>query len=202
MRTRYAASILVAALVGVSATGCAFITPQATTTIGQVTDGVDGNVSPDLAIRNATLISGEDGTSASLIASLVNLGDEDHQVVVQYENSAGKSVDAVALVGARSTLTVGGETSDRIQLDDVDLTVGQLFPVFFQYGSETGTKLMVPVLSSDWQQFEGLEPTESATPVPVPTSTSTLAPEVPITPEPTPSSEATLGPTPSPSPAG
>ncbi|RFA09973.1 hypothetical protein B7R54_12750 [Subtercola boreus] len=193
MRTRYAASILVAALVGVSATGCAFITPQATTSIGQVTDGVDGNVSPDLAIRNATLIS-DDKTSASLIVSLVNTGDEDHQVVVQYEDASGKSVDAVALVGARSTLTVGGSTDQRLVLDNVDLTVGQLFPVFFQYGSVTGTKLLVPVLSSDWEQFDGLEPTATPTPtptatpvpLPVPTSTSTLAPEATVTPTPAP----------------
>ncbi|RFA13787.1 hypothetical protein B7R22_11895 [Subtercola boreus] len=193
MRTRYAASILVAALVGVSATGCAFITPQATTSIGQVTDGVDGSVSPDLKIRNATLIS-DDKTSASLIVSLVNTGDEDHQVVVQYEDSTGKSVDAVALVGARSTLTVGGSTDERLVLENVDLTVGQLFPIFFQYGGQTGTKLLVPVLSSDWEQFDGLEPTAAPTPtptatavpLPVPTSTSTLAPEATVTPTPAP----------------
>ncbi|RFA07244.1 hypothetical protein B7R21_13545 [Subtercola boreus] len=193
MRTRYAASILVAALVGVSATGCAFITPQATTSIGQVTDGVDGSVSPDLKIRNATLIS-DDKTSASLIVSLVNTGDEDHQVVVQYEDSTGRSVDAVALVGARSTLTVGGSTDQRLVFENVDLTVGQLFPIFFQYGSQTGTKLLVPVLSSDWEQFDGLEPTATPTPtptatavpLPAPTSTSTPAPEATVTPTPAP----------------
>lgn len=162
MRARFASSILVAALIAVGASGCAFITPQATTTVKEAADGVEGNVSPDIAMRNTTLIS-DDGTKANLIVTLVNVGDSGNQVAIQYVNAAGTSVTETAYVNAHSTLTIGGHSDKKITFTGLDTKAGALFPVYFQYGSQTGTKLLVPVLTSDWPQFAGLAPTASTT---------------------------------------
>ncbi|WP_343886112.1 hypothetical protein [Subtercola frigoramans] len=157
MKARFASSILVAALIAVGASGCAFITPQATTTIKEAADGVEGNVSPDIAMRNTTLIS-DDGKAASLIVTLVNVGESGNQVNIQYVNAAGTQVTENAFVNAHSTLTLGGLTDKKITFTGLDTKAGALFPVFFQYGTQTGTKLLVPVLTSDWPQFAGLAP--------------------------------------------
>ncbi|MCU1479837.1 MAG: hypothetical protein JWQ19_623 [Subtercola sp.] len=170
-RSRYAASIVVALALGVGASGCAFITPQATTTIVESADGVEGNVAPDLSMRNVTLIS-DDGKTASLIASLVNTDTSGMLVTIQYVNAAGTTVTENAYVpgekatGAAgrvsNTLTIGGVTDKKIIFTGLDVKAGTLFPVFFQYGTETGTKLLVPVLTSDWPQFKGLAPADAA----------------------------------------
>ena len=160
-RSRYAASIVVALALGVGASGCAFITPQATTTIQEAADGVEGNVDPNLAMRNVTLIS-DDGKTASLIATLVNTDSSGNLVNIQYVNSAGATVTESAYVDAGKTLTIGGVTDKKIIFSGIDATAGTLFPVFFQYGDQTGTKLLVPVLTSDWPQFKGLAPADAA----------------------------------------
>ncbi|GGF19021.1 hypothetical protein [Subtercola lobariae] len=160
-RSRYAASILVALAIGASATGCAFITPQATTTIVESANGVNGNVAPNLAMRNVTLIS-DDGKTASLLATLVNTDITGNLVTIQYVNSAGASVTESAYVDAGATLQIGGVPDKKIILTGIDAKAGTLFPVFFQYGDQTGTKLLVPVLTSDWPQYKGLAPADAA----------------------------------------
>ena len=160
-RSRYAASIVVALALGLSATGCAFITPQATTTIVESADGVEGIIAPNIALRNVTLIS-DDGKTASLIATLVNTDTTGNLVTIQYVNAAGTTVTESAYVDAKKTLTIGGVTDKKIIFTGLDVKAGALFPVFFQYGDQTGTKLLVPVLTSDWPQFKGLAPADAA----------------------------------------
>ncbi|MCU1475989.1 MAG: hypothetical protein JWQ64_682 [Subtercola sp.] len=164
-RSRYAASILVALAIGASASGCAFITPQATTTIVESSNGVSGNVDPNLAMRNATLIS-DDGKTASLLVSLVNTDTTGMLVNIQYVNAAGANVAETAYVNAKSTLGVGGSTDKKIVFTGLNVKAGTLFPIYFQYGSQTGTKLLVPVLTSDWPQYKGLGPAAAATTAP------------------------------------
>ncbi|MEF2976804.1 hypothetical protein [Subtercola sp. YIM 133946] len=185
IRSRYAASILVALAIGASASGCAFITPQATTTIVESADGVNGNVAPNLAVRNATLIS-DDGKTASLLVSLVNTDNSGMLVNIQYQNAAGATVTESAYVDAASpngsnTLNIGGIdpsglAQKKIVFTGLDVKAGSLVPVFFQYGTETGTKLLVPVLTSDWPQYKGLAPAVAATAAPTPAATSAATP--------------------------
>ncbi|UFS59524.1 hypothetical protein [Subtercola endophyticus] len=171
-RSRFAASIVVALALSVGASGCAFITPQATTSIKEAADGVEGNVDPNLSMRNVTLIS-DDGKTASLIATLVNTDTTTGILVnIQYVNAAGTTVTENAYVNKANesgapgkisnTVTIGGVTDSKIIFTGLDVKAGTLFPVYFQYGNETGTKLLVPVLTSDWPQFKGLAPADAA----------------------------------------
>ncbi|TIH30810.1 hypothetical protein D4765_16815 [Subtercola vilae] len=167
-----------AALIGVSASGCAFITPQSTISIKEAADGVEGNVSPDLAIRNATLIS-DDNKTGSLIASFVNTSSSPITVNMQYTDSSGVLSTETQYVEGSSTSTVGGTTDVKVVFTGLDVKAGALFPVFFQYGTQTGVKLLVPVLTSDWPQFTGLAPTvaPTATALPTPSASATVAPQ-------------------------
>jgi hypothetical protein len=187
VRARFAASVLVGALVAFGSAGCAFITPQVTGEIKQVTNGVDATLG-DVAVRNATLIS-ENGELASLVVGFVNTSDKEQTLTVQYEDGAsGERVSQeVDLEGDGIITTFGGPDSDQILLNNVS-EPGSLFPVYFQYGDAEGQELMVPVLNTSLPEYDGLAPT--ATPTPTPT-VSLPTPTVTATPEPTGSTEDT-----------
>lgn len=163
MKARYAASILIAVLLSVGASGCAFITPQATLDIVETANGVNGNVGNDMAVRNATLIS-DDGKTARLLVSLVNTSDQGIQVNVQYKTAAEVPFTAKIDVGAGQTVTLGNTDGAQLVFTNLEISAGSLFPVYFQYGTETGTELLVPVLTSDWQEYRGLPRAVTAAP--------------------------------------
>ncbi len=191
MRARFAASVLVVALVGFGTAGCAFITPQATTKIIEASDGVNGDLGA-VAVRNATLIS-EDGELASLLVSFVNTSDSTQQVLVQYEDGAtGERVNQkVSAAGNGAITSFGAEGGEQILLDNVSAP-GSLFPVYFQYGDEEGKQLMVPVLNTSLPEYSGLAPTPSPTPTVIITPTPVAVPEP--TPAATPEPEPTTDP--------
>jgi hypothetical protein len=176
------------ALIGLGTAGCAFITPQATTKIVEVANGVNGTVG-SIGIRNATLVS-DDGENASLIVTFANKANESRALTLQYESDGAKTEATVPVAGGDTT-TYGGEDDTQIVLRDIDAEAGSLFPIYFQYGDEEGKQLLVPILTTDFSEYEGLAPTPlptitpTATPTPVPATTpqpsdveQTPAPEV------------------------
>ncbi|GAA2240057.1 hypothetical protein N1031_13015 [Herbiconiux moechotypicola] len=178
MRARFAASVLVLALVGAGTAGCAFITPQATTKEVEASDGVNADLGA-VAVRNATLIT-EDGALASLLVSFVNTSDTTQDVTVQYEDgSTGERVSQSVPVEGNGDITSFGATgAEQILLENVSAP-GSLFPVYFQYGDEEGKLVSVPVLTTSLPEYADLAPT--------PTPTVVVTPEpVVVTPAPTP----------------
>jgi hypothetical protein len=186
VRARFAASVLVGALVVFGTAGCAFITPQATTEIVETSDGVNADIG-EISVRNATLIS-EDGTLASLLVSFVNTSDSTQQVLLQYEDGAtGERVNQTISVDGNGAITsFGGTGSEQILLDNVTKP-GSLFPLYFQYGTAEGKQVMVPVLNTSLPEYADLAPTPRPTATPTPSATAVPAPavETPATPEPT-----------------
>jgi hypothetical protein len=166
---------MVVALVGFGTAGCAFITPQATTKIVEASDGVNENLGA-VAVRNATLISNDEGTLASLLVSFVNTGDSTEQLLVQYEDGAtGERVNQkVSVEGDGAITSFGAEGGEQILLENVSVP-GSLFPVYFQYGDEEGKQVLVPVLNTSLPEYDGLAPT------PTPTPTVVVTPEPVIT---------------------
>ncbi|TFB48876.1 hypothetical protein [Cryobacterium tagatosivorans] len=176
MRARIVASAILATAILSGTVGCGLMAPQATTIHYDASDGVSADVG-EVSVRNAILISdGED--SANLVFTLVNHGDSSHIVGVQY-TSGGDKVTEELTVEANSTLTLGGEAEEPLTLRGIDAQPGSLFPVFVQYGNETGAKLLVPVLDDALGQYSTLVPTPeptvefqapvTATPTPTPT---------------------------------
>jgi len=154
--------------------------PQATTIRYDASDGVSGDVG-DIAVRNAILVS-DGADSANLIVTLVNQGDSAHIVGVQYE-SDGEKVTEELTVEANSTLALGSEDEPALALRGIDAQPGSLFPVFVQYGNETGARLLVPVLDDTLEPYSTLVPTAEPTATPQaptetlePTPTPTAAP--------------------------
>ncbi|WP_291046742.1 hypothetical protein [Herbiconiux sp.] len=180
MRARFAASVLVGALIVTGTAGCAFVTPQATTKIVEASDGVNAKVG-DVAIRNAIVIS-EDGTLGSLLVSFVNAGDQAARVTVQYEDgeSGERVTQTVSVAGGGAITSFGDSDRDDILLSNVSQP-GSLFPIYFQAGDAEGAEVLVPVLNTSLPEYTGLAPT----PTPTPTETPTPTPTVEPSPEPT-----------------
>lgn len=160
MRARLARSTaavaLGAALVLVGLTGCTFMTPQATTTQYDPSDGINATVG-ELEVRNALLLSA-DGTTASLLINFENPTKFGITVKVQYENATAEKVDETVHVNSGSVASFGGADADRIILSGIDAKPGSLFPVFIQYEDVSGKQLLVPVLNGAMSQYADLVP--------------------------------------------
>lgn len=163
MRARLARSVgaaaLGTALVLGGLTGCAFITPQATTVHYDPSDGIGATVG-DLQVRNALILTA-DGTTGSLLINLDNPTKYGIQVKVQYENADEAKVDQDVYVNSGSVATFGGADANRITLTDIDAPAGSLFPVFIQYDDVTGKQLWLPVLDGSMSQYSDLVPTSA-----------------------------------------
>jgi hypothetical protein len=156
VKSRLVASAVLAATVVLGTAGCNLVAPQATTEIQDVTDGVSGSVG-DLRIRNAFVVS-DDGKVGNLVVSVVNPGNGPHALDIQFGKGAGR-VSGTVTVDGNSSPTFGDEQT--ITLTGLDVAPGGLVPIFFQYGTETGLELLVPVLDSELPEYQDLAPSTS-----------------------------------------
>ncbi|WP_146082753.1 hypothetical protein, partial [Rathayibacter iranicus] len=165
VKARIAASVVLAVGVALATAGCNLVAPQATRKIYDPSDGVGATIG-DLAIRNAMIIS-DDGELGTLVVTFVNSTDESLSVEVQYEGAAGRTNDTVDAVPGRTE--VRPDSTEAVQMDGIDTIPGGLLPVYFQYGSEEGKELLVPVLTNALEAYSTLTPAPSATPTRTPT---------------------------------
>ncbi|TFD69464.1 hypothetical protein [Cryobacterium ruanii] len=168
MRARIAASVVLTAGILLGTSACGFFASPATSIAYDASDGVSGEVG-ELHIRNGILFS-TDGQLASLVVTVVNPTDTLTSVLVQYESSTGKVSQSVP-VEANTTVTFGTAGAPSVILENMDSQPGSLFPVFFQYGEETGTELLLPVLTGFQAEYDGLLPTLAPTETPTPSAT-------------------------------
>ncbi|MFT2815396.1 hypothetical protein [Leifsonia sp. A12D58] len=185
MRARIATSVVLAAGILLGTSACNLVAPQATTIHYDPSDGVSATVG-NLSVRNALLVSNGDG-EATLSATVVNTGDSSHNLNLQYEADSSKVTTTVA-VDARSTVVIGSEGGPSVQVSTSDATPGALFPIFVQYGNETGVEMLVPVLDGTLKEYSTLVPTPAPTPAAAPAAVETPAAEA------TPAVEATPAP--------
>ena len=153
MKARFAASVVLALGIAVSASGCTFITYQATTEKYDASDGISANVG-SLDIRNALVVS-DDGADGVLAMTVVNTGDRDVRLVVQFEGGTGRTSETVE-IPANGTTVFGGAELDALALEGIDTDPGAFLPVYFQYGQEQGAEKLVPVLDGSLPEYGAL----------------------------------------------
>lgn len=151
MKNRWAMTTALAAALMVGTTGCTFDAEIATNIPYEPSDGT-GTTVGDIAVRNALLIT-DDGESLNLVVSLVNRGETDRAVTVQWEGGSGRESERI-LVDGNDTTQLGGPEQRQIVIEGVEVTPGALYPVFFQYGDEPGSELLVPVLDGALPEYE------------------------------------------------
>jgi hypothetical protein len=90
----------------------------------------------------------------------VNNGSKPHRVEVQHGTE--KKVDEFVTVEPGQVKEIGADNKRQVQLTGMDTKAGALYPVYFQYGSETGLRLLVPVLTNGLPEYT----TYTSTPTP------------------------------------
>jgi hypothetical protein len=199
VKARIGVALAMTLLLSVGTAGCAFITPQATTKVIEAANGVNGQVGT-IGIRNATLISDDDGKTASLLVSFYNSNLSTRELTVQYEADGALTQQQVFIAGGGTT-SFGAEGEKQVVLTGLDAKPGSLFPIYFQYGDVEGKQLFVPMLTTVFAEYKGLAPTPVPTVVaptgtPAPGTTDTTTPTVTPTPADTAAPTDTVAPTP------
>ena len=141
MNTRRLAPVALAAAVLLGVTGCAMISPQATTIPYSPADGVNVPASGPLKVRNALFVADKAGENANFLAAIVNDTDKAQTLLVGVDG-AYKSVR----VPARSTVSLGFDDAEPLLFEGLDTPAGADVDVTFQSGDGEGVLQSVPVL--------------------------------------------------------
>ncbi|MGF3056872.1 DNA modification methylase [Microbacterium sp. YY-01] len=182
MKSRLVASIALSALVLTGATGCTFITNQATTMQYSAGDGVNVSGDGPVAVRNAFFVVNDDGTVANFIGALVNSTDEQQTLTIDIDGVGKVTID----VAAGESLSLGAN-DEPLRVEGFTVPAGANATVYFQSGDAEGVRTQVPVLDGTLPYYSDLVPGELA---PEPEETAEPA----STPEPTSTPEATEDP--------
>ncbi|WP_423922568.1 hypothetical protein ACPEEZ_02990 [Frigoribacterium sp. 2-23] len=158
------------------AAGCNFISPQATLKHYDASDGTSVTVG-DIKVRNAIALTGDDGTEASLSMTVINSGTDPARVSFEYPTADGSKTQVLEVDGSAEVRRGTQPGDDQLILTDLDAKPGALLPVYVQYGTETGKKLMVPVLTGALPEYSTLLPTSTPSGTPAPGGSSTPLPE-------------------------
>ncbi|MFE5671274.1 hypothetical protein ACFQ58_06630 [Agromyces sp. NPDC056523] len=153
MKARLAASAALALGIAIGGSGCAMATYQATTEKYDPSDGISADLGT-IELRNMLVVS-DDGEEGSLVAAIVNTGEDDATVEFEVVDSGERfEVD----VDAGEVVSLGAGDEDPLVIEDLGAEVGGLVTIYAQHGSEEGQELQVPVLDGRLPEYEDLVP--------------------------------------------
>ena len=152
MRSRFVSVFAAATIAVLTLTGCGFSTPIATMKPYDPSDGVGADIG-DLALRNVLLIA-NDNAEATLIMTVVNNADDDIVLNLQYGDADVRVTESVTLAGGNSRTNVGDAPGTTVVVSDPTMTLGALFPIYFEYGNVPGEVVLVPVLDGTLPEYE------------------------------------------------
>lgn len=153
MKSRLAASLVLGVAVALGATGCAMVSPQATTIPYSPSDGVNVPDSGPLKVRNALIVTDGSGTLGNFIAAIVNDTDSAETLSLGIDGET-----QTIRVPARSVLSLGSDDDDPLLLEGLNTAAGATLPITFQSGDGTGVVAEVPVLDGELAYLEGFVP--------------------------------------------
>ncbi|MDP3209667.1 MAG: hypothetical protein Q8M65_10995 [Rhodoglobus sp.] len=142
---RAAASAILASALIAGTAGCTFITPIGTLVQYDPTDGISGRVGT-VDLRNVVAIISEDGKAISLVLTMINTGDRQASMKIQFDSSGSSTTIVKGVPGGAVQQFGNTPDEDQILVLKPDAVAGGLLPVYFQYGDNEGQELLVPVL--------------------------------------------------------
>ncbi|WP_460772221.1 DNA modification methylase [Microbacterium sp. GXF7504] len=167
MKSRLIASLAVGAAVVLGTTGCGLIAPQSTTVQYQPSDGMNvPDSSGPLLVRNALIVSDDEGVDGNFIAAVVNATDDDHTLNLEI----GEGSDAVKKtirVSAGTTKSLGVEDIDGVEnlegaepllIEGLNVKPGATVSVYFQSGDGEGASVPIQVVDGTLEHLGELVP--------------------------------------------
>jgi hypothetical protein len=156
VRRRFFAPLALAAAVIAGTTGCTLSAEIATMKDYDPSDGVGTDIG-DLALRNILLIANDRG-AANLVMTVVNPSGETVPLNVQFEQGSERTTETLTIPGDPARSRFGDEPSESLIVSGSNLTLGGLFPMYFEYGAFPGELVFVPVLDGSLAEYELLVP--------------------------------------------
>lgn len=157
MKLRLVASAALSALVLLGATGCTFISPQATKIEYAASDGVNvSDADGPIDVRNVFVVATEDGSVGNLIGAIVNPTDERATLTITLPGSDSFTIT----VPAGDSISLGAD-AEPLRIVDLDTMPGATVEIHFQSGDSTGVKTAVPVLDGSLSYYADLVPEEN-----------------------------------------
>jgi hypothetical protein len=141
--SRILASVAIGAVALLGTTGCAMLSTQATTLPYSPADGVNVPDSGPLLVRNALLVTDEEGEDANFLAAIVNPTDESQTLTLEFGEE--DPIAETVRVPANTTVSLG-VTDDALLIEGLDVPAGADVLVYFQSGDSEGVEVTVPVL--------------------------------------------------------
>ncbi|MFE1644365.1 DNA modification methylase [Microbacterium sp. P01] len=155
MKSRLIASLALGVAVLVGTSGCALISPQATTIEYSAAEGVNIPDSGPLQVRNALIVANEDGTVGNLVAAIVNQTSDAQ--VLNIDLGPGVVSKSVR-VPANSVVSLGSDDHEPLTLEDIDAVPGTDVQMSFQSGDADTVTTYVPVLDGQLSYLRPLAP--------------------------------------------
>ena len=141
--SRVMASVALGAVLLLGTTGCAMLSTQATTLPYSPADGVNVRDAGPLLIRNALLVTDEEGEDANVLAAIINPTDESQSLTLEFGEE--DPISQTVRVPANTTVSLG-VTDDALLIEGLDAQAGSDVLVYFQSGDDEGVEAAVPVL--------------------------------------------------------
>lgn len=152
---RLVATAALGAAIVFGATGCTFMTHQATTNVYPASDGVNvESTGGPVEVRNAMVIANEDGSAGNFVAALINPTADDAELVIEVDGTALDVID----VPAGESLSLGAN-EEPLLIDNLDVMPGATVEMYFSSG-DAGSDVEVPVLDGTLPYYADLTPEE------------------------------------------
>jgi len=152
---RVASSVILAGALLLGTTGCTFFADQATRIEYNPSDGVLVKLG-DVRVLNAIALTA-DGRDVSLLFTASNSSTEDVALHVQVDVD-GEKVDRSIRVPAGGTTSIGSRGDSSLLFTDVNVQLGSVMPVYFQWGTSEGEQALLPILDGATGVYEDLLP--------------------------------------------
>lgn len=150
---RLIAAVALGTTVALGATGCTFMTHQATTNVYPASDGVNvESTGGPVLVRNALVVATEDGSAGNLVAALINDSTENATLTIDV---AGQQLDVRVPAGESISL---GANEDPLLIEDLDTLPGATVEILFLSGDGDAEPLQVPVLDGTERHYADLVP--------------------------------------------
>lgn len=155
---RVISSLALGGALVLTATGCAMISPQATTIEYSAAEGTNVYGGGPIQVRNAQIVANEDGSEGNFVAALVNDTDDSHTLNIEFGGEES-DISLTVRVPANTVLSLGAEDGEEpILIEGLDTMPGAYIDGYFQSGDAEGELISVPVLDGTLDYLTALAP--------------------------------------------
>lgn len=155
---RLVSALALGGALALTATGCAMVSPQATTIEYSAAEGTNVYGGGPVQVRNAQIVASEDGSEGNFVAALVNNTEESHTLNIQF-GGEDSDISLTVRVPAETVLSLGAEDGEEpILIENLDTMPGAYIDGYFQSGDAEGELTSIPVLDGTLDYLSALAP--------------------------------------------